>query len=355
MEACESVIASGRYVAGPELQRFESAVSAYVGASHAVACSSGSDALVIALLALGIGAGDEVIVPAFSFFASVESVIRVGAVPRFVDIELDTLGASPDSVQAAISPKTRAVLAVHIAGTPARIDALSDIARTGAVPLIEDAAQAFGSTWRGQALGTFGELGCFSFQATKPLGALGDAGMVVTASPELAARCRRLTLHGATSKHFHAEIGGNYRMDAIHAAMLTEKLALYDDALAARERVARAYSQGFMEMPGLRVPSSHALARENFALYTVRVAGDGRRDTLAQHLAERGVETSVYYPMPLYRQPALSALGCGLPAGALPNTERACREVLSFPIYPALTPERIQHVIDAVRAFEAAP
>lgn len=351
ISACTRVIASGRYIGGTEVERLEGHIRSYLQSRHAVACSSGSDALVIALQALGIGRGDEVIVPAFSFFATAESVVRVGAVPRFVDIELDTLAADPSAVEAAIGPRTRAVVVVHIAGVPARVDRLRAITQARSVALIEDAAQAFGSRVGAKALGIFGDIGCFSFQATKPLGALGDAGMVVCEDEALAARCRRLTVHGATGKHQHAEIGGNYRMDALHAAMLSEKLAVYEEALAARERVALAYAQGLTGIAKLVLPIVGEGSRSNRALYTVRVVGEGRRDALARHLLERGVETSIYYPLPLYRQPALLSLDYGLPVGALENTERACREVLSLPIYPGLTPEQVQHVIESARSW----
>lgn len=352
--ACSRVIESGRYIGGPEVEGFERDAAAYLGSPRAIACSSGSDALVIALQAVGVAPGDEVVVPAFSFFATAESILRVGAVPRFVDIELETLGAEPAAVEAALGPKARAVLVVHIAGVPARIDSIRALAQAQGVPCIEDSAQAFGSRWHGRALGSFGTVGCFSFQATKPLGALGDAGMVVTADRALAERCRQLTVHGATGRHQHAAIGGNYRMDAIHAAMLREKLAAYDAALAARERIARVYTAELgsaAARAGVTLPALPAAARSNHALYTVRVHGAGRRDALARHLGERGVETSVYYPTPLYRQPALLQCGYGLPVGARPRTEQACSEVLSLPLYPTLTHAQHEHVIASVRDF----
>lgn len=352
--ACSRVIASGRYIGGTEVEHLERSAATYLAAPYAVGCSSGSDALVIALQALGVGRGDEVLVPAFSFFATAESIVRVGAVPRFVDIELDTLGADPRAVEAAWGPKVRALLVVHIAGTPAAVNSLAAVARSQGVPWLEDAAQAFGSRWQGQALGTFADVGCFSFQATKPLGALGDAGMVVSADAALAERCRRLTVHGATGRHQHATLGGNYRIDAIHAAMLREKLAVYDEAVGARERIAKAYAAALRveaSRAGVTLPTLPAAARSNYALYTVRVDGAGRRDSLARHLQECGVETSVYYPTPLYRQPALLELGYGLPPGALPRTEQACREVLSLPLYPSLSESQQEHVIASVRQF----
>ncbi|MGC4094754.1 MAG: DegT/DnrJ/EryC1/StrS family aminotransferase [Polyangiaceae bacterium] len=351
LAACARVVDSGRYIGGPEVERFEAQVAEYLGAPHAVACSSGSDALVIALTALGVGHGDEVVLPAFSFFATAESVVRVGAVPRFVDIELDTLGADPAGVARAVSSKTRAILAVHIAGTPAPLDALRSVAQAHSLPLIEDAAQAFGARWQGQALGTFGDVGCFSFQATKPLGALGDAGLLVCADAERARLCRRLTLHGAQGRHEHTAIGGNYRMDALHAAMLSEKLAEYPDGLGVRERIAHTYSEGLAGLAGLGLPLLAAGSRSCHSLYTLRVEGEGRRDALGRHLTERGVETSVYYPTPLYRQEALVARGYGLPPGSFPNVELACRQVLSLPIHSALAPAQVEHVIDSTRAF----
>jgi dTDP-4-amino-4,6-dideoxygalactose transaminase len=350
LTACARVIASGRYIGGAEVERFEAAVAAYLGVSNAVACSSGSDALVIALHALGVGPGDEVIVPAFSFFSTVESIVRVGAVPRFVDIELETLAADPAAIEAAIGPRTRAILVVHIAGTPARIVELCAAAERRGVAVVEDAAQAFGSRVSGRALGSFGEVGCFSFQATKPLGALGDAGLVVCRDAEMVARCRRLTVHGATGRHRHAEIGGNYRMDALHAAMLSEKLATFEDALAARTRIAATYDEALSGLPNIATPHVPDGALSNRALYIVRV-GQGQRDELSRFLAERGVETSVYYPRPLYSQEALLSRGLGLADGALPRVEQACREVLALPLYPSLRSEQVERVIESVRTF----
>ncbi|MFZ5893959.1 MAG: DegT/DnrJ/EryC1/StrS family aminotransferase [Myxococcota bacterium] len=348
--ACARVIASGRFIGGAEVGGFEHAAAAFLRAEHAVGCSSGSDALVIALLALGIGRGDEVILPGFSFFATAESVVRVGAVPRFVDIELELLALEPEAVAAAIGGRTRAVLVVHIAGAPAPMDDLRRVTEAHGIALVEDAAQAFGSTLNGRRLGTFGHAGCFSFQATKPLGALGDAGMVVSGDARVAERCRQLTVHGAPKRHEHASIGGNFRLDAMQAAILREKLAHFEETLARREAVARAYDEGLRGVAEVTCPKLPVGALSNRALYTIRVEAQ-RRDALVAFLAERGIETSVYYPMPLSRQPALLELGLGLPQGALPNCERACREVLSLPIYPSLTREQIERVIEGVRAF----
>jgi dTDP-4-amino-4,6-dideoxygalactose transaminase len=350
LSACARVMDSGRYVLGPEVEGLERSVRELVGVPHAVGCSSGSDALVVALTALGVGRGDEVITTSFSFFATAESIVRAGATPVFVDIELDTLAAAPLAVEAAITAKTRAILVVHLGGTPAKLEELGRLAQARGIALIEDAAQAFGARLGERAVGSFGSVGCFSFQATKPLGALGDAGMVVTSDAEIAARCRRLVVHGGMGRHQHAEIGGNYRLDALQAAILSEKLAMFGEALGARRAVARAYDEGLASLAELSLAVERTGARSSHALYTVRVAG-GKRGALARFLFERGIETSVYYPAPLYRQPALLDLGFGLPAGSLPFVERACAEVLSLPIYPGLAEAQIAHVVRSVREF----
>jgi dTDP-4-amino-4,6-dideoxygalactose transaminase len=333
--AIASVVESGRFILGPEVERFESSVCAHLGVRHAVAVSSGSDALVCALHALGVGAGDEVITTPFSFFATVEAILRVGAVPRFVDVCDDTLELDPEQVHAAVGPRTRAILGVELYGEPGRIERLAEVAERLGLPLIEDAAQAFGARFRGRAVGSFGALGCFSFQPTKPLGAFGDAGMVVTSDDRLAELCRQSRSHGATSKHRHAVIGGNYRMDALQAAVLGVKLLHLPGYLELRAHHARCYSRELESVPGLVPPPICDGSEGSHSVYTVRVKC-GRRDALATALREAEIETAVHYPLGLHRQPALVERGLGLPAGSLPVAERAAGEVLALPVYPEL-------------------
>lgn len=342
------VLASGRYILGEEVERFELRVASELGVAHAIGVSSGSDALVCALLALGVGTGDEVITTPFTFFATAEAICRVGATPRFVDLCDDTLELDPELAEAALGPRTRAIIGVELYGEPGRVAALADLARRRQVPLIEDAAQAFGARSAGRAVGTFGSLGCFSFQPTKPLGALGDAGMVVTDDAGLAERCRRIRVHGAAGKHRHSDLGGNYRLDAMQAAVLEVKLSHLPRWLAARREHARAYSTALAGIPGVVTPSSLDSSEPSHSVYTLRVK-DGRRDEIARRLGEAGIETAVHYPLPLHRQPVLLERGLGLTEGALPIAERAAREVLCLPIFPELSAQARAQVIEALR------
>jgi dTDP-4-amino-4,6-dideoxygalactose transaminase len=341
--AMARVVESGRFILGPEVERFEASVCAYLGVRHAIAVSSGSDALVCALHALGIGAGHEVITTPFSFFATVEAILRVGAVPRFVDVCDDTLELDPELVDAAVGPRTRALLGVELYGEPGRIGRLAEIAARHGLPLVEDAAQAFGARFRGRAVGSFGALGCFSFQPTKPLGAFGDAGMIVTSDDKLAESCRQLRSHGATSKHHHASVGGNYRMDAMQAAILSVKLRQFPVYLAQRERHALAYSRELSDRRDLAVPAVRDGSAPSYSVYTVR-AKNGSRDALSNALQVAAIDTAVHYPVPLHRQRALLDCGLGLPLGALPVAERAAQEVLSLPLFPELSDVNRQRV-----------
>lgn len=347
----EQVIEDQRFILGPMVERFENAAASFLGARHAVGVSSGSDALVVALLALGVAPGSEVITTPFSFFATVEAILRVGAVPRLVDIGPTHFDLDPAAVEAAFSDTTAAVVVAHLYGHPARIDALVEVAARRGVPVVEDAAQAFGARLHGRCAGTFGALGCFSFQPTKPLGAWGDAGLVVTNDAELAARCRSIRSHGAVAKHEHAYVGGNYRLDAIQAAVLLAKLDALEDWLEARRRHILAYNDALAGVSGLGLPIWAPGARPSGALYTVRVAED-RRDALAAFLASRGIETAVHYPTPFHHQRALAGR---VLFDALPEAERAAREVLSLPLYPELTGEMRQAVVDAVLEFFGGP
>jgi dTDP-4-amino-4,6-dideoxygalactose transaminase len=325
-EAFARVVASGRFVLGEEVERFEASAARRLGVSEAIAVSSGSDALVCALLALGVGPGDEVVTTPFTFVATAEAIVRVGARPRFVDVRGDTLALDERLIE--ISARTKAIVPVHLFGAPARIAA-------GGVPIIEDVAQAFG-------LRPAGALACFSFFPAKVLGALGDAGLVATDDAELAARCRALRVHGAGG----AQIGGNFRMDALQAALLSVKLPHVDAWIARRRQIAEGYSRELEATP-VRLPPNHPEAV--WACYTLRVP-DGARDRLRQHLLDRGIETAVYYARPVHLLPAYARFA---EPGALPESERAAREVLSLPIYPELSEADQAHVVASIRAFFA--
>jgi dTDP-4-amino-4,6-dideoxygalactose transaminase len=347
VSAFERVVASGTFVLGPEVADFERRAASYVGVRHAVGVSSGTDALLIALRALDIGPGDEVITTPLTFVSTAEAVLRVGATLRFVDVDSARLALNPALVEAAITPRSRAIIPVHLYGRPARMDALTEIATRRGLFLLEDAAQAYGSSWKGRAAGAWGQAGCFSFFPTKLLGAAGDAGLVVTNDDQLAGRLRRLRQHGSDGEGRYDALGGNFRIDAVQAALLSAKMPHVERWISERRRHAAAYDEAFRGVPELSRIEGSADESWNGAIYSVRVCG-GRRDKLRRYLAERGVETRVYYGIPLHLQPVFGAFGSA--RESLPESERAALEVLSLPLYPGLGSDERDHVIASVRA-----
>lgn len=345
--AVERVLHSGRFILGPEVEAFEAAAASYLGTRYAVGVSSGSDALLMALMALDIGAGDEVITTPFTFFATVEAILRVGAVPRFADIDERTFNVDPSAIANAIGKRTRAIVAVHLFGRPAPVGDISTLAERHGIPVIEDAAQAFGIRHEGRAVGTWGALGCFSFFPTKPLGACGDAGMLATNDEKLAERCRRIRQHGATSAHAHAERGGNFRLDAMQAAILSTKLPHLGRWLSERRAHATAYDDVLGSIRQIIVPAPAPEPERPAAIYTIRVPPE-RRAELATFLRCREIQSAVYYPTPAHLQPALRGYETH---GALAASERVANEVLSLPLYPELRIEQRQFVIDSIREF----
>ena len=340
------VLASNQFVLGEEVTELEAELARYLSSAHAVGLSSGTDALVCALLALDIGPGAEVITTPFSFIATAEAIARVGARPVFADVDAVTLNLAPVAVARAVTPRTRAVLPVHLFGHPADVDALG--AAAPGVPIVEDAAQAIGARERGRAVGTIGRLGCYSFFPTKPLGGLGDGGMVVTRDGELAERMRRLRQHGAAEKHLYRELGGNYRLDALQAAFLRVKLPYLEAWLSERRAIAVAYAEGLAGIDALVLPVTREETAPAWAHYVLRVR-DGRRDELGRHLDALGVSTAVYYPRPLHLQPVFAGLGYA--RGDFPNAERAADEVLAIPMFAGLTEAERGRVIEGVRGF----
>jgi dTDP-4-amino-4,6-dideoxygalactose transaminase len=337
------------FVLGPEVERLERAVAELVGVSHAVGVSSGTDALLCSLLALGIGPGDEVITSAFSFVATAEAIARVGAVPRFVDVEPSGVNLDATALPAAFGPRTKAVLVVHLFGHIARMEPICALAERQGLPIVEDAAQALGAASQGRRAGAWGALGCFSFFPSKPLGGFGDGGMLVTRDAGLKERCRQLRSHGGHGRDAARELlGGNFRLDELQAAVLGVKLPYLAGWLEQRRAHAAAYTAAFEGIRGLQAPRSAPGAEPSWAVYAVRVS-DGKRDALARHLAERDIETAVYYRRPLHLEPCFS--GFGYRPGDFPHAERAAAEVLALPIYPELRPEQREHVIAAVREF----
>lgn len=342
-DAIGRVVRSGAFVLGSEVTAFESEIASFLHAPFAVAVSSGTDALVCALSASGIGPGDEVITTPFTFVASAEAIVRVGARPRFVDVEAATLQLDPSLVSRAINTKTKAILAVHLFGHAAVI-------QDWGLPVIEDAAQAIGALKDGRFVGTLGTLGCFSFFPSKPLGAMGDGGLVVTSDPVLADRVRALRQHGATAKHRYEMLGGNYRLDAIQAAILRVKLPHLDGWLAQRRVLAQAYTNALSHLDQVRAPVVAPGSEPAWAHYVIRVPAD-RRDGLAANLAENGVETAIYYPTPLHLQPVFAHLGYR--ESDFPVSERASKEVLALPLYPELALDDLEYVVRCIERYLA--
>jgi dTDP-4-amino-4,6-dideoxygalactose transaminase len=340
------------FVLGPRVAAFESAFASLVGVPYAVGVKSGSDALLLSLLSLGVGPGDEVVTTPFTFFATAGAIVRAGAKPVFADVRADSLALDPRAVARATSSRTRAIIVVHLFGQPAELAELTELASERGIALVEDCAQALGATAVGRSVGTFGQLGCFSFHPSKPLGAFGDAGAVVTRDPELFARLVRLRTHGALRKNEHElPFGGNHRLDALQAAVLSVKLPHLADWLGARRAHARAYDEALRGISALGLPPRIAGTESSYSQYTVRVRGGGR-DALCRELRARGVESAVYYPKPLHLQRAFSALG--LDRGAFPIAEEAASEVLSIPIHPELSDDERATVAGAIGDFFAA-
>jgi dTDP-4-amino-4,6-dideoxygalactose transaminase len=341
LAAVTGVLDSSRFVLGPEGQALETEVAARCGARHGIGVGSGTDALRLALSALGLKPGDEVVTPAFSFVASASTVLMAGATPVFADVDPVTLALDPDAVERALTPRTRAVVVVHLYGHPAPMDRVMALARARGLAVVEDAAQAIGATWDGRPVGSFGDVACLSFYPTKNLGACGDAGMLVTNRDDLAAHVRRLRHHGDTGRYHHVELGYCSRLDDLQAAMLRVKLRRLEAWTEARRRLAARYRERLAGLP-LGLPVEDPRARHIYHLFTVR---HPRRDALAQALADLGVGTMVHYPRPVPGQPLFGDRD----ERKYPEAWRASREVLSLPCFPELTDDEADAVAKAVR------
>jgi len=348
--AIGEVLAGSHFILGPNVAAFETEIAEYLGAHYAVGLNSGTDALHLALRALGIGPGDEVITSTFSFIATAEAVSILGATPVFVDIDPRTYALDPRLVEEAVTPRTRAIIPVHLYGTPAPMADILSIARRHGLAVVEDCAQSIGATIGGTMTGTFGTISAFSFFPSKNLGACGDAGMILTDREDLAERVRALRAHGGRKKYFHEEVGLNSRMDEIQAAILRVKLRHLEEWTRGRRRVAERYSSEFANVAGVDLPREEPGCRNVYHQYTIRVSGE--RDALQRVLRERGISTMVYYPLPLHLQPAYA--GLGHKRGDMPNAEAAAETVLSLPISPDLSEEDQQYVIESVRDFTTA-
>lgn len=329
--AFQRVLRSGRFILGPEEQAFEKEAADYLGAKHAIGLNSGTDALVIALRALGIGPGDEVITTPFTFFATAEAISHVGATPVFVDIEEASFNLDLALVERAITRRTKAIIPVHLFGRPCDMDWLIELAGTHGLKVVEDCAQSFGATWKEQKVGTLGAFGCFSFFPTKNLSTFGDGGMLTTDDDSLAANARMLRAHGSRKKYFNETVGYNSRLDELQAAMLRVKLPHIDHWNAQRREVAARYHEALANQAGLVLPE--IVDGHVFHQFTIRMK-EGRRDQVQAALAEAGVQTMVYYPVPVHRlklyQESHASIVC-------PVAEQAAKEVLSLPIWPELT------------------
>ncbi len=343
--ALRRVLRGGRFVLGPEVEAFEAECARFLGVPHAIGVASGSDALRLALAALGVGPGDEVITPAFSFVASATAVLQVGARPTFADVDPATLTVAPERVAAAVTPRARAVIAVHLYGLPAAMTELAAIAARHGLAVVEDAAQAFGATLGGRPVGGLGHVGAFSFYPTKNLAAYGDGGLVVTADDALAARVRRARDHGQADRYRHVELGWASRLDELQAAVLRVKLRHLPAWTEARRRIAARYSAGLAGYP-LCLPVEPPGARHVFHQYTIRTR---HRDALARALAAAGIGSACHYPLPIPAQPLFRALGYD--AAACPVAWAASREVLSLPCFPELTDAEVDTVVGAIRDF----
>ena len=341
--ALERVLVSGHFILGPEGAALEKEIAALVGVPHAVACNSGTDALHLALRAAGIGPGDEVVTPAFTFIATAEAIAYVHATPAFCDVEGGTFNMSAATLERALTPKTRAVIVVHLFGQCAEMPPLVELCRRKNLVLIEDCAQAIGADWAGTQAGAWGDFGCFSFYPTKNLGAYGDGGLVTTRDPKHDAMLRMLRHHGSKVTYAHEVIGLNSRLDEMQAAILRVKLK----HLARFTRLRQAHAARYRELlagAALQLPAAHGKGGHIYHQFTVRLA---QRDAARKALADAGVASGVYYPVPLHRQPVYEKAYGALP---LPQSEAAAREVLSLPIYPQLSDAQLRHVAGTLRA-----
>lgn len=344
------ILASGRYIGGPPVEAFEQQFAEYIGVSDCIGCNSGTDALFLALRALKIGPGDQVITSAFTFFATTETISAVGAEPVFVDIEPQTFNLDLNQIEAAITDRTKAIIPVHLFGQPLNMTRLMQLAQAHDLWVIEDCAQATGAKWDSQRVGSIGQIGCFSFYPTKNLGACGDGGALTTNDPALAAQLRKLRDHGQQQRYIYEEIGINSRLDAIQSMILQIKLRHLDEWNSNRQAIAARYQDWLTPIPGIALPGYVSGGEGVWNQYTIRITQTPDpidRDTVRHKLQQQGVGTAVYYPVPLHRQPVYASLGYAV--GSLPVTESVAEQVISLPMFPELTSTQQEQVVYALK------
>ncbi|MGK7933662.1 MAG: DegT/DnrJ/EryC1/StrS family aminotransferase [Microcystaceae cyanobacterium] len=346
------ILHSGRYIGGQVVKDFEEQLANYTGVKEAVACNSGTDALYLALRALNIGEGDEVITSPFTFIATAETITQVGATPIFIDIDLKTFNLDPNQIETAITPRTKAIIPVHLFGKPVNLTQVKEIAAKHNLFVIEDCAQATGAKWQNERVGSIGHIGCFSFFPTKNLGTCGDGGAITTNDEAIAAKIRMIKEHGSKVRYRHDVVGINSRLDAIQAAILQVKLRYLDEWNERRKQVSQNYQQLLAPLPNLTLPQGITGGDHVWNQYTILVKNQetgeqSTRDKLREQLVEKEIISMIYYPIPLHLQPVYQ--GLGYQQGSLPNAEQACKEVLSLPMFPDLTFEEQQQVAYALK------
>lgn len=346
--ALKKIFSSQKFILGDYNRQLEEEIAKKTGAQYALGVANGSDALYLALLALGVGHGDEVITTPFSFFATAGAITRTGARPVFADIDAKTFNLDPQKIEAKITKKTRAILPVHLFGLPCAMDPILALAKRHSIPVAEDAAQSFGASFKGRQAGSMADIGCFSFYPTKNLGGAGDGGMVITSSSKLADQLKLLRNHGMRDKYYHERTGINSRLDEIQAAVLLAKLKKIDEWNDSRSVLARRYEKGLRGLP-LAIPSSPENAKHTYHLYSIKT---DRRDALQDFLGSWNIGSGIYYPVPLHLQPCYRDLGYKL--GDMPVSEKSCKTILSLPMFPDLPGRSVDRVVSVVREFFSA-
>lgn len=343
--AIHAILDSGQFILGKEVGEFECQIAGYLGVKYAIGCASGTDALQVAMMAIGVQPGDEIITTPFTFVATTETIVLLGAKPVYVDIDPKTFNMDASQIEAAITPRTKAIIPVHLYGQAAEMDPIMDVARKHHLKVIEDSAQALGAAYKGRKVCTFGDIACISYFPSKNLGAFGDAGMVVTNDAALAERLRMIIVHGSKTRYYHEILGVNSRLDTLQAAVLSVKLKYLDTWNATRRAAAARYNQ-LLDGTPVVVPYVAPACEHIFHQYTIRAP---RRNELADHLKQRNIPHAIYYPVPLHLQKAFAIAGKS--KGAFPNTEHAADEVLSLPMHTELTDEQCKFITDAITDF----